>query len=95
MKNEKNKEYLKKIEKLRLKIDKIDNELLEYFSKRFDIVSEVWKLKQEYNVEALQKERWNKVLENIIKKGSKKDLNEDFVKDIWERIHKESLRIEK
>jgi chorismate mutase len=42
----------------------------------------------------LQKARWEEVLSRIIKKGRGKNFDENFIKDIWERIHEESLKIE-
>ncbi|MDD3646578.1 MAG: chorismate mutase [Candidatus Gracilibacteria bacterium] len=79
----------------REQIDTLDKELLYLFHRRFEIVKEIGKLKKENSVETLQADRWKKLLTENILVGEELGLSEDFVIDIWERIHKESLKLEK
>jgi chorismate mutase len=51
------KEYSEKIELMRKEIDIIDNELMNNFSKRFEIVEKIGNLKKDFSVPALQKAR--------------------------------------
>jgi chorismate mutase len=51
-------------------------------------------LKKQTNAPVLDEKRWNEILEKMLERWNKANLNEDFVKDIWNRIHKESLKLE-
>ena len=87
-----NKELL---ENFRAQIDTLDAELLYLISRRFTIVNEIWKIKKEEKMEVLQEDRWNKVLSEKIEIWKELWIKQNFVEDIWNRIHKESLKIEK
>lgn len=87
--------YEELLQNYREQIDTLDKELLYLFHRRFEIVKEIWKLKKEKWVEALQPDRWKKLLTENILVWEELWLPEDFVIDIWERIHKESLKLEK
>jgi chorismate mutase len=87
--------FIQELWKYRKQIDKIDLEILKLFAKRFEIVLEIWKLKRENNIQSLDKKRWNEVLWRIIEEWKKMWLSEEFVVDVWERVHEESLRVEK
>lgn len=84
------------LENLREKIDKIDFEIIKLFSERFEIVKQVWDWKkQNWITNPLDSKRWEKVLEKNLENAKKFWVSEDFVKNIWEEIHKEALKIEK
>jgi chorismate mutase len=82
------------LNKLRWEIDIIDKQIINLLAQRFDIVKKISKYKKENNMEALQPERWNKLLKEKIKLWEKNKLNNNFIKDVWNRIHKESLKLE-
>ena len=83
------------IAKLRQELDKIDQDLLELLAVRMGIVGKVKDLKRRYRQTPYQKERWNEVLTKLEVGSQKLGLNEDFVKDIWNRIHTEALDLER
>jgi len=87
-----NKELL---QNFREQIDTLDREVLYLLSRRFTIVNEIWKLKKQENIPPLQEDRWNEVLENKIEVWTEFWLKKEFIEDIWNRIHKEALEIEK
>ena len=60
-------EKFKKLEKLRKKLDKIDNSLLKIIKKRSDIVRKVLQLKS-FKKEIVDKKRINIILKNIKEK---------------------------
>lgn len=82
------------IEYFRNQIDTIDEEIIYLLSRRFEIVKQIWKIKKENNIQSLQKNRWEKVINNIIDEAKDKWINPEFVKNVWEEIHKEALRLE-
>ncbi len=89
-----NQEYNQEIKKLRNNIDDIDQKILALFAQRFDVINKVGILKKQHNISPLQPARWNEVLENICQKGGQKGLSKDFIKNIWNNIHQEALKIE-
>ena len=48
------------LEKMRLKIDKIDSEIVKLFAKRFAVVKQIGALKKTNSVEIVDKNRWKK-----------------------------------
>lgn len=87
-------DFQKEIEPLRRKIDSVDKKILDAIAERFLLVKKVGTLKAKYKIPPLQKARWQEVLRRNIEYGKSLSLNEDFVKDIYERFHKEALEIE-
>ncbi len=88
-------EHNERLENYREQIDTLDKELLYLFKRRFEIVFEVWKLKKEHWIKPLQEDRWQKLLAENIEAWKRLWLSEEFIRDIWERVHKEALEIEK
>lgn len=82
------------LEILRKRIDEIDSELVKLFSKRMSVVREIAQIKNKNNISALQMHRWDKVLNDRMMQAEKLNINKEFVKEIFEQIHKESLSIQ-
>jgi len=80
-----------KLEKLRKKITKVDKKLVKSLWKRMSLVNKVWEYKKENNIQVVQMNRWNEVLDCIIKEWKLHDLDEEFLKDIWNRIHEYAI----
>jgi chorismate mutase len=81
-----------KLEALRAQIDRIDNYMLEIMGERMDIARKIGEFKRDNGITILQTNRWDEIINDRIKKAAKKDLTEDFVKDMMEAIHQESIR---
>jgi len=77
---------------LRDKIDHIDEQLLTLLAARMDISCEIGNFKKEHNMPALQMARYREILEDRTKLGSSKALNTQFVREILQEIHEESVR---
>ncbi len=88
-------EYNELLKIYRYQIDTLDKELIHLLSRRFEIVEQIWIIKKENNVEPLQADRWEQLLKDNIEMGKELMVSESFIRDVWELIHKESLRIEK
>ena len=82
---------LENLENLRHMIDKIDDEILDLFQQRMKVSVSIGEYKKENNMTILQQGRWSDILEKNKLKGSKRDLNEDFVSKIYKAIHQESI----
>ena len=78
----------------RQKIDSLDNQLLKIIGLREQIVKEVGIYKAKNNVPALQAARFQQILEKNIALGKQMGLSAEFVSELMNAIHKESLRIE-
>jgi len=89
-----NPDFENRLEMLRNRIDAIDNELLELLSSRVEIVKEIGKYKKENNVTALQVSRWSQLMENRVKVGSGLNLDDTFVKILFQLIHEDSVRMQ-
>lgn len=87
-----NKELLKIY---RHQIDTLDKELIALLARRFEIVKQIWVVKKEEKMEILQNDRWNELLNDNIEIGKELLVSESIIRDIWERIHEESLELEK
>jgi len=97
--NKNKKEYNEKIAILREEIDLVDKKILFLLSQRISLVEKVGKLKKEFSIQPLQQNRFNSLLEKLYQINKKKNkdslLDYEYIKDIWDRIHEESLKIEK
>lgn len=80
------------LEQLRREIDKIDAELLDILAKRMKIVEEIGEYKKENNIAVLQIRRWADIIFDRLNIGSKLGLNKDFLLNMLQLVHKESIR---
>ena len=92
--NANNPDFENQLDVLRNRIDAIDAELLETLSSRVEIVKQIGKYKRDNNVTALQINRWTQLMENRVNLGKKLDLNETFVKILFQLIHEDSVRMQ-
>ncbi|WP_340111409.1 chorismate mutase [Maribellus mangrovi] len=89
-----NPEFENRLDMLRNRIDAIDSELLEMLSSRVEIVKEIGRYKKENNVTALQMNRWSQLMDNRIKLGKDLNLDETFIKILFQLIHEDSVRMQ-
>ena len=92
--NANNPDFESQLDVLRNRIDAIDTELLETLSSRVDIVKKIGQYKKDNNVTALQINRWTKLMEDRVNIGKKLELNETFVKILFQLIHEDSVRMQ-
>ncbi|MEM7299039.1 MAG: chorismate mutase [Bacteroidota bacterium] len=81
-----------RLKEMREKIDKVDGELLEVMAQRMQIAEEIARHKKEHNITILQVNRYEEIMENRVKKGKSLFLQEQFVHDLYEMIHDNSIR---
>ncbi|MBK6281259.1 MAG: bifunctional 3-deoxy-7-phosphoheptulonate synthase/chorismate mutase type II [Draconibacterium sp.] len=92
--NANNPDFESQLDVLRNRIDAIDTELLETLSSRVDIVKKIGQYKKDNNVTALQINPWTKLMEDRVNIGKKLELNENFVKTLFQLIHEDSVRMQ-
>jgi len=92
--NANNPEFETQLDVLRNRIDAIDTELLETLSSRVAIVKEIGQYKKDNNVTALQINRWTKLMDDRVSIGKKLELNERFIKTLFQLIHEDSVRMQ-
>jgi chorismate mutase len=92
--NATNPDFENQLDVLRNRIDAIDSELLETLSSRVAIVNQIGQYKRDNNVTALQINRWTELMDNRVNLGKNLELNETFVKILFQLIHEDSVRMQ-
>ena len=75
----------KKLDLIRIKLDKLDNKLLDLIKYRTSLVKEVLKLK-EFKKEIVDKKRINFILNKIKDKSEKLNIDPKITKRIWKNM---------
>jgi chorismate mutase len=87
-------QFEQKLEYLRAKIDRLDDELVELLKGRGEISIEIGNLKQTEQVTVFQQGRLDELLELRKKSAQKKGVNPEMIEDIFKRIHTESVELQ-
>ncbi len=82
---------------LRAEIDELDEELWDTIAARMDVSKRIGEWKKEHGIAPLQPERYKEIVKELKNKNEKLRMNglplsEQFMLNIWEMIHEESLR---
>ena len=77
---------------LRQQIDHIDNELLEILNKRMRVSREIGQYKKEHSMPVVQATRYDAILNNRVRLAVEMGMSADFMKEVLEAIHGESVR---
>ena len=77
----------KKLNKIRVKLDKLDNIMLNIISKRTRLIDNVIKIKL-YKKDIVDKSRIKKILSNIKKKSKSKNIDIILTRKIWSSMIK-------
>ncbi len=88
------KEPARELEAIRQQIDHTDHQILEFLSKRMQMVEKIAHLKKDNDITILQIERWNSIFKDRMKTGEAHGLDAAFLKKILELVHKESINIQ-
>ncbi len=83
------------LQRLREQMDVIDTEILKLIGQRMKISQDIGKIKQAHNMPIFQPQRWQQVIERQMQSAKEMGLDEEFVKELTEKIHGESLRMQK
>ena len=75
----------KKLSKIRIELDKLDNSLIKIIKKRTNLVKKVLKLKDKKN-QIIDQKRINIILRNIKKKSVKNKIDPKITNRIWKNM---------
>ncbi len=75
----------KKLSKIRLELDKLDNSLIKVIKKRTNLVKKVLALKEKKN-QIVDQKRIKKILNNIKKKSLKNKIDPRITNRIWKNM---------
>ncbi|MGM9829357.1 MAG: chorismate mutase [Muribaculaceae bacterium] len=77
---------------LRQQIDRIDNGLLEILNKRMRVSREIGQYKKEHSMQIVQTGRYDDILKSRIAQAVDMGMSGDFMRDVLQAIHEESVR---
>ena len=78
----------------RAQIDALDDELMELFAKRFQVVRNVGHMKAEKGMQVVQSQRAEEVIESAVQIAKQKGVPEDFIRKLYEMMIDEAHVIE-
>ncbi len=79
---------------LRAQIDRLDNELLHTLQLRSNVVEKIAFAKIEQNITALQSSRFDTLMKERLDTGKTLGLDEGFIKEIFDSIHEQSVKLQ-
>lgn len=79
---------------LRDKIDALDHELIQLLGNRMAVSRQIAEVKRQAGMSVYQPKRWEAVLTDRLKQAEGLALDQAFVKEILEKIHGESVRVQ-
>ena len=79
------------LDSLRSDIDRIDSSLIDLLAERMKISEAIGEIKEKSRLTVLQTGRWNSVLKKARTMAKEKDLDEDFITEIFNLIHRASM----
>ncbi len=79
------------LDDLRMKIDDIDNQIIELLSERMKVSTDIGKFKKENNITILQSNRYSAIIKDRTRNATSKGLDAGFVGRIFETIHEASV----
>ncbi len=79
---------------LRQQIDDIDHELLRLMGQRMELSQQIAHIKQARQLSVYQSKRWEAVVADRLRLAEALGLRADFIKELLEKIHAESIRVQ-
>lgn len=77
---------------LRQQIDRINDELLELLARRMRVTCEIGQYKKEHHMPVIQQNRYNDLMDQLVRNGEQMGMSEEFIRTILAAIHEESVR---
>lgn len=89
-----NASYKENMTQLRAKIDVLDDNIMSLLAQRMNVSRKIGQFKKDNNIAILQTGRWEEILQRMTEAGAEHGLDADFVKDLFNRIHEESVAVQ-
>jgi chorismate mutase len=80
------------LEYLRQLMDSIDTEIIDLLARRMELSEQMGDVKNGCNMTAYQPARWREIVETRTNRASLHGLSPDFIVELYEKIHHESIR---
>lgn len=80
------------LEYLRQQMDTLDAEIIDLIARRMEISGKIGTLKKACNMPAFLPGRWREIVAATADRAQKQSLSPEFIADIYEKIHHESIR---
>ena len=84
--------FEREIERLRDRLNLVDQDIMKILKARMDIVDEIGELKKKNNVTALQVKRMNQMLAEYREQAEDFHLEKDYVEEVFNIIHNQSVK---
>lgn len=88
-------DFVNHLEQFRHQIDSIDQQIIELLARRMNIVENIGGYKAKNNVSIFQIKRWRKIISSRLKFANEHGLDEHFMRQLLQLVHKESIRKQK
>lgn len=79
---------------LRQQIDDIDHEILRLMGQRMELSKQIAEVKHARQMSVYQSKRWEAVVADRLRQAEALGLRADFIKEMLEKIHAESIRVQ-
>ena len=83
---------LVQLEYLRQSMDSLDAEIIDLLAKRMELSEQMGEVKRSCNMTAFQPARWREIVETRSERAQSHSLTREFIIELYERIHHESIR---
>lgn len=87
-----NKIDIQELNKLRSNIDTIDNQLIHLLANRMNVSRAIGEYKKLHQIQIVQSKRYDELLNRLCEQGIEVGLTAQFITDIMDIIHKESIK---
>ncbi len=82
------------LDELRSEVDVMDDLLVWALSNRMELSEKIASMKSNRKISVLQPNRWSQVLERVTESGQMSGLRPNFIRKLYNAIHKESISIQ-
>jgi chorismate mutase len=82
------------LESLRMKMDSIDEQLIELLKGRNELSKAIALYKKDKGLTVLQIERYREIVKTRLMLSDDLGLDRDFIRAVLEQVHKESIRVQ-
>lgn len=82
------------LHRLREQIDLIDSQLIQLLGERLETSKKIAEVKEQNKMAVYQPKRWEEVLERKLALAQEHGIDPSFVKELYEKIHAESVKVQ-
>ncbi len=87
-------QFINELVSLRSQIDRLDEELIHTLKLRKNVIEKIALAKINQNITALQRGRFDQLIKERVASALKQDLDGEFIKELFNAIHADSIKIQ-